>query len=104
MSGKSKYLILAIPLLENGLRSSSFWVKSQVIEKDGKLYIDFDWTDEIRETTYFDSKESAEEIANKHCAQLQPNFCSVVMVSNQAIKSLGISRDRTLDNLELYYI
>lgn len=100
MVEKRKYIILAIPLLVNGLRTNSYWVKSQVVEKDGQPSLDFDWTDDIRETNYFDSKEEAETIANKQCEQLQPHLCSVLSVDPSVIKSLGLSKHTTPENLD----
>ncbi|MDB1688345.1 hypothetical protein [Enterococcus casseliflavus] len=99
MVEKRKYIILAIPLLVDGLRTNSFWVKSQVVEKDGKPSLDFDWTDDIRETNYFDSKEAAETITNKLCEQLQPHLCSVLSVDPSDIRSLGLSKYTTLENV-----
>lgn len=100
MVEKRKYIILAIPLLIDGLRTNSFWVKSQVVEKDGQPSLDFVWTDDIRETNYFDSKEDAEVIAKKQCEQLKPHLCSVLSVDSSDIKSLGLAKDTSIENLK----
>lgn len=100
MEEKKGYLILIVPLLDE-MPSSSLWLQLRSIKKDGKELFQFDWTSEIRETIYFDSREVAQRIADKHASILQPRFCSVVEVDQHDIKFLGISRGKKLENLKL---
>lgn len=95
------YLILVIPVLEQGLASDSFWLQLRKIKIKGENYFQFDWTSEIRETVYFDSKEEAQKIADKHAEIVQPRFCSVVEVKQHDVKFLGISKGKKLENLRL---
>lgn len=98
MESQKCYLILIVPLLEE-VPSSSLWLQLRRVKIKGEEYFQFDWTSEIRETIYFDSKEEAQEMADKHAKILQPRFCSVVEVCQNDVKFLGISKREDLKDL-----
>ncbi|MGM0220073.1 hypothetical protein [Enterococcus sp. AZ126] len=100
METQKCYLILIVPLLES-IPSSSLWLQVRRVEIQGEEYFQFDWTSEIRETIYFDSKEEAQKVADKHAEIVQPRFCSVVEVKQHDVKFLGISKGKKLENLRL---
>ena len=101
MNKQQRYLIFVIPVIEEGVPGIGTWLISKVINKGGQSFLVFDWTEDIRQTTYFDTRERADFIANKHRDHLQPHFCSVIKMDEEDIKFLGINKDKTPGNLEL---
>lgn len=97
---KKGYLILIIPLFEEH-PSNCLWLQLIKDHRDGEEYDDFDWTNEIRETIYYESEEEAQKIAMKHAEILQPNFCSVIELNQKNIDFLQISQGKTLEKLKL---
>lgn len=92
MSQQQKFLIFVIPVIEEGVPGIGIWLTSKVINKGVQSYLRFDWTEDIRQTIYFDTREQAEFIANKHRDYLQPHFCSVIKMNEEDINFLGINK------------
>ncbi|MCR1946004.1 hypothetical protein [Enterococcus gallinarum] len=92
MNKQQKFLIFVIPVIEEGVSGIGIWLTSKVINKGVQSYLRFDWTEDIRQTIYFDTREQAEFIANKHRDHLQPHFCSVIKMNEEDINFLGINK------------
>lgn len=101
MSKRKGYLILVVPVLEEGQRADSLWLKVDTKVIDRRNVFSFDWTNDIRHTIYFDTKEEAMRVLLMHIKLLQPHFCEVVEISLDAIKLLEINKGRIPNNPKL---
>ncbi|MBA0947996.1 MULTISPECIES: hypothetical protein [Enterococcus] len=102
MKVQKGYLILVIPVIEEGTPSDSFWMTADMKTINGVTALWFDWTGDIRHTIYFETEEEARRIASIHSENLHPHFCDVVELDRKAIDFLKISKGKILENPELH--
>lgn len=102
MNEQKGYLILVIPVIEEGAASDSFWLTADMRTINGLTALRFDWTGDIRHTIYFDTEAEARRVAIIHSENLHPHFCDVVALDRKAIDFLKISKGKIAGNPKLH--